>query len=351
MADVTTETGQLGTLDEKMLKRIAAAKAAGKKVGLVQGSWDLFHLGHLRYILKARELCDFLIIAMDSDAKIRKRKGPTRPVIPEDERYEFIKLLGIADEVVVKRVNEPKWHLIKTVRPDVLVAIKENYTEEQVKQLEQYCGRVAILPRQAKTSTSDKIRKITIASRIRRMEGVEEKVAVAVKELEARVKLAPDAPEEMRRLLKDVRGSTDTVCPTAAGCWWQGEWVSGTNQVDSSIPDYDVENRTELFYATTEHAEMNLLKKLGKAKTIDVPIWVILFPCDECMKVLANKGVKEIYYLEDHPERNWSKRSHALAEKKGIRTICLNEAARAEQMTRPKGEAKHGGRAAGRAAK
>ena len=107
MADVTTETGQLGTLDEKMLKRIAAAKAAGKKVGLVQGSWDLFHLGHLRYILKARELCDFLIIAMDSDAKIRKRKGPTRPVIPEDERYEFIKLLGTADEVVEKRVNAP----------------------------------------------------------------------------------------------------------------------------------------------------------------------------------------------------------------------------------------------------
>lgn len=333
MAEKEQESAQLGALDEKLLKRVAEAKAEGKKVGLVQGSWDLFHLGHLRYILKARELCDFLIIAMDSDAKIRKRKGPTRPVIPEDERYEFIKLLGIADGIVVKRVNEPKWHLIKTVRPDVLIAIKENYTEEQVKQLEKYCGRVAILPRQAKTSTSDKIRKITIASRIRRMEGVEEKVAAAVKELRARVKLTPDAPEEMQRLLKNVRESTDTVCPTAAGCYWQGEWVFGTNQVDSSIPDYDIENRTELFYATTEHAEMNLLKKLGKAKTIDVPIWVILFPCDECMKVLANKGVKEIYYLEDHPERNWSKRSHALAKRKGIRTVCLNQYKQEEVVT------------------
>lgn len=322
-----TETKQLGAMDEKLLERVAAAKAAGKTVGLVQGSWDLFHLGHLRYILKARALCDFLIIAMDSDAKIRKRKGPTRPVIPEEERYEFIKLLGIADGVVVKRVDEPKWHLIKTVRPDVLVAIRENYTAEQVKQLEKYCGRVAILPRQAKTSTSDKIRKITIASRARRVEGLEKKVAAAVEALRARVKLAPDASEEMLRLLDEVRNSTDVVCPTAAGCWWQGEWVSGTNQVDSSIPDYDIEHRTELFYATTEHAEMNLLKKLGEAQKIEVPIWVILFPCDACMKVLANKGVKEIYYLEDHPERNWSKRSHALAKKMGIRTICLNEAA------------------------
>ena len=55
--------------------------------------------------------------------KIRKRKVYLRPVIPE-ERYEFITLLGIADEVVIKAVDEPKWHLIKTVKPDVLIAIK-----------------------------------------------------------------------------------------------------------------------------------------------------------------------------------------------------------------------------------
>ena len=64
---------------------------------------------------------------------------------------------------------------------------------------------------------------------------------------------------------------------------------------------------------------MNLLKKLGKAKTVDTPIYITLFPCDKCMKVLADKGVKEIYYLEDHPDRNWSKRSHILVEKKGLK--------------------------------
>lgn len=84
--------------------------------------------------------------------------------------------------------------------------------------------------------------------------------------------------------------------------------------------------RTELFYDTVEHAEINLLKKMGNVKTLaDTPVYVTLFPCDKCMKVLADKGVHEIYYLEDHPERNWSKRSHALAEKKGIKTICLIE--------------------------
>lgn len=166
-------------MDENWLANVKIAQKAGRTVGLVQGSWDLFHLGHLRYIMKARALCDFLVIAMDSDEKIRKRKGPTRPVIPEKERYDFIRLLNIADAIVIKQVDEPKWHLIKTVRPDVLIAIKENYSDEQIKQLEKYCGRVAVLPRQAKTSTSDKIRQITLQSRLRKVEGVEEKVAKA----------------------------------------------------------------------------------------------------------------------------------------------------------------------------
>lgn len=313
-------------LDSKFLENVSAARRDGKSIGLVQGSWDLFHLGHLRYILKARGLCDFLIIAMDSDEKIRKRKGPTRPVIPERERFEFISLLGIADEIVVKAVDEPKWHLIKTVKPDVLIAIKENYTDEQVEKLEKICGRVAVLPRQAKTSTSDKIRQITIASRMKKVEGVEEKVAKAAAGMKKRINYSKEMPEPVPGLLKELRKSTDDVCPTAAACFWNGQWVFGTNQIDFTIPEYDIQNRTELFYDTVEHAEINLLKKLGKVNTLEnTPFYVTLFPCDHCMKVLANKGVKEIYYLEDHPDRSWSTRSHALAEKKGIKTVCLVE--------------------------
>lgn len=311
-------------MDENWLANVKIAHKTGQTVGLVQGSWDLFHLGHLRYIMKARALCDFLVIAMDSDEKIRKRKGPTRPVIPETERFEFIKLLNIADAIVVKQVDEPKWHLIKTVRPDVLIAIKENYTDEQIEQLGKYCGKVAVLPRQAKTSTSDKIRQITLNSRLRKVAGVEEKVAKAADSMKRRIKYNKEMPEPIPQLLKEMRKSTDDVCPTAAACFWNNQWMLGTNQIDFTIPEYDVTNRTELFYDTVEHAEINLLKKLGKVKSLaETPFYVTLFPCDDCMKVLANKGIKEIYYLEDHPERNWSVRSHKLAEKKGIKTICL----------------------------
>lgn len=312
-------------MDENWLANVKIARKSGQTIGLVQGSWDLFHLGHLRYILKARALCDFLVISMDSDEKIRKRKGPTRPVIPEKERYEFIKLLNIADAIVIKRVNEPKWHLIKTIKPDVLIAIKDNYTDDELKKLEEFCGRVAVLPRQAKTSTSDKIRQITITSRAKKIAGVEEKVAKVATNLKKRINYSKDMPEPIPRLLKELRNSTDDVCPVAAACYWDGRWIFTASQIDFTIPEYDIQNRTELFYATVEHAEMSLLKKIGKAKELNTPIYVTLFPCDKCMKVLADKGVKELYYLEDHPDKNWSKRSHALAEKKGIKTVCLTE--------------------------
>ncbi len=312
-------------MDENWLANVKIARKTGQVIGLVQGSWDLFHLGHLRYIMKARALCDFLVIAMDSDEKIRKRKGPTRPVIPERERFEFIKLLNIADAIVIKNLGEPKWHLIKTVKPDVLVVIKDNYSDEQIEKLKQYCGRVAILPRQAKTSTSDKIRQITINSRLRKVEGVEEKVAKAATNMKRRIHYTKEMPEPIPGLLKALRKSTDDVCPTAAACFWDGRWIYGTNQIDFTIPEYDIQNRTELFYATVEHAEMNLLKQLGKVKVLDTPVYITLFPCDKCLKVLADKGVSTIYYLEDHPDRNWSKRSHALAEKRNIKTICLTQ--------------------------
>lgn len=314
-------------INNELLQKIEEARANGKSIGLVQGSWDLFHLGHLRYILKARDLCDFLIIAMDSDKKIKKRKGNSRPIIPEEERKEFIELLNIANAVVVKAINEPKWGLIKTVKPDVLIAIKDNYTEEQIEKLEEICGRVAILPRQSESSTSDKIRKIMISDRGKKIEGLDEKVTKAIQDMKVRVGFREDMKEPLPLLFQHMRESTDWICPVAACCHLNGQWYFGVNLTDFNISKYDIENRTELFYATAEHAEINLLKKLGDVEKLETPIYVTLFPCDKCMKTLIDKGVKEIFYLEDHPERNWSKRSHALAEKHGVKTtkILSNE--------------------------
>ena len=310
-------------LTNEQIKKLEIAREGGAKIGLVQGSWDLFHVGHLKYLTKAMRRCDFLIIGVDSDAKIQKRKGPGRPIIPENERCELLTLLRIADDIVLKGPDEPKWGLIKAIRPDVLIAIAENYKDEDITKLKEFCGEVLILPRQSEKSTSDAVRKMQISGRKELTEMIALKVPKVVEEIKIRTGFEEGISEPLSKLFQHLNEATDWIMPVSAGCFLNGQWYFGTNKIDINLSMYDIVERTELFYATVEHAEMNLLKKLGNVPVIDTPIWTTLFPCDKCMKVLIDKGVKEIYYLEDHPEKNWSKRSHELAEKKDIKTMRI----------------------------
>lgn len=322
-----------GQLDVQALEQ---ARAEGKRIGLVMGSWDQCHIGHIRYLKKAKEECDYLIVGVDSDEKIRYRKGPNRPLIPQDERYDTIMEIGVnkvktyefgksvADDIVYKPKDEPKWELIKRVKPDVLIAIPENYSMEDVDKLtnEYGVGRVAIFGRQAETSSSNKLRKILIANMSDKIEDYEKQLEAAVKETTERWQVEDVEPYiGMKEHLKE---STDWKTPVVAAALVKDKWYFGTNQCDHTIPKKDLMDRTELFYSTTTHAEINLLKRIGEKGNTDT-IYVSLFPCDKCMKTLIDKGIKKIYYLEDHLERNWSKRSHALAEEKGIETIKVGE--------------------------
>ena len=329
------EDERKGQLDQEALEK---ARQEGKIIGLVQGSWDQFHIGHQRYIKKAKEKCDYLVVGVDSDAKIRKRKGPNRPLIPEDERYEMIKELGVghvgkyeqgksvADDIVIKSVNEQKWGLIKQVKPDVLIAIPENYSMEDVDKLVNECGvgSVAFFGRQAETSTSNKLRKKLIANMSDKVEDYETKLNNAVESTVKDLKLDELEEEPYIGMKEHLKESTDWVTPVVAATFVNNKWYFGTNQCDHTIPKKDLNERTELFYSTTEHAEINLLKRIGEVGETDT-VYVSLFPCDKCMKTLINKGIKKIYYLGDHLDKNWSKRSHKLAEEKGIETIKVGE--------------------------
>lgn len=309
-------------MTEEQEKQLEQARSAGKKIGLVQGSWDMLHLGHICYLQEARKTCDFLIVTMDDDEKIRKRKGANRPIIPLDERYQTIKRLDIANMIIVKTLNEPHWYWIKTLHPDVLVAIKENYKDTEIAELEEkYCGKVMVLPRQATTSTSDIIRRTLIKNGVKALLKKDPRVSDRVAELKQNIGDYKNLPEPWPKLLDYLENSNDWVTPTAACCKIDGKWHFGTNKFDQSIPVRDIEERSELLYSTIEHGEINLLKAIDGARLDDVAVYSVLFPCDKCMKTLIDKGMKTLYYLEDHPERNWSKRSHAKAEKAGVKTI------------------------------
>ncbi|HEX3269944.1 MAG TPA: adenylyltransferase/cytidyltransferase family protein [Ktedonobacterales bacterium] len=84
------------------------------------GIFDLLHLGHVRYLREARDLGDLLIVAVNSDASTRRLKGPTRPIIGEDERAETLAALAAVDYVTIF-ANATAERLVRLLRPDIYV--------------------------------------------------------------------------------------------------------------------------------------------------------------------------------------------------------------------------------------
>ena len=140
---------------------ISHCKGVGLKIVLTQGTYDMVHIGHARYFEEARRHGDLLVVGVDSDKKVRLRKGPDRPIVPQKERLEMVTHLRSVDIVTLKEHNAPRWSLIKTVRPDVLIVTQETvkkYSKKEFKEMSSFCGKVVVLNPMATTSTSAKIR-------------------------------------------------------------------------------------------------------------------------------------------------------------------------------------------------
>jgi D-beta-D-heptose 7-phosphate kinase/D-beta-D-heptose 1-phosphate adenosyltransferase len=141
-----------------LLKR---ERQLGRKVVFTNGCFDLLHVGHVKYLQKARNLGDLLILGLNSDDSIRRIKGPKRPLIGEEERAHLMAALKCIDYVVVFDEDTPL-ELIRVLRPDILVK-GGDYSPEGVvgKELvESYGGQVAIIPFVDGKSTTNIIEKI-----------------------------------------------------------------------------------------------------------------------------------------------------------------------------------------------
>jgi rfaE bifunctional protein nucleotidyltransferase chain/domain len=99
---------------------VLAARAAGRRIVFTNGVFDLLHPGHLRYLQAARRHGDLLIVGLNSDASVRRNKGPARPINPEEERAELLAALDCVDAVSVFDDETPA-EIIRRVQPDVLV--------------------------------------------------------------------------------------------------------------------------------------------------------------------------------------------------------------------------------------
>jgi D-glycero-beta-D-manno-heptose 1-phosphate adenylyltransferase len=103
-----------------LLARRARWKRDGKKVVFTNGCYDLLHPGHIRLLEQARSLGDVLVLALNSDASVRRLKGSTRPLIPEMERAELAAGLQAVDAVTLFEEDTPR-ELIAALLPDILV--------------------------------------------------------------------------------------------------------------------------------------------------------------------------------------------------------------------------------------
>jgi rfaE bifunctional protein nucleotidyltransferase chain/domain len=145
----------------ELRRTIAALKAKGKTVVLANGCFDLFHVGHIRYLRAAKSKGDILVVAINSDSSVRKLKGPGRPILPQEERAEILAAFSFVDFVTI--FDEPTVaEVLLALKPDIHVK-GSDYTRRTVPErntVKSYGGRVAIVGGPKIRNTSQVIRDI-----------------------------------------------------------------------------------------------------------------------------------------------------------------------------------------------
>jgi len=103
-----------------LVKAINKEKRKGNKIVFTNGCFDLLHVGHTRYLKDARKLGDVLVLGVNSDASVRRLKGPARPIVNEKERAELLAEFPFIDYIVIFGEDTPV-RTIKAIVPDFLV--------------------------------------------------------------------------------------------------------------------------------------------------------------------------------------------------------------------------------------
>lgn len=145
----------LATLPEALRRKIFARRDASRVFGpprsdrlvLTNGCFDILHRGHVEVLVRARELGDRLVVGLNSDASVRRLKGPGRPLQPELDRAACLAALESVDGVVVFEEDTPE-ELMTELRPDIWVKGGDYQPERltELKTLERLGGRLVILP-------------------------------------------------------------------------------------------------------------------------------------------------------------------------------------------------------------
>ncbi|HEV2272601.1 MAG TPA: bifunctional D-glycero-beta-D-manno-heptose-7-phosphate kinase/D-glycero-beta-D-manno-heptose 1-phosphate adenylyltransferase HldE [Acidobacteriaceae bacterium] len=132
---------------DQLLTRASAWRSRGKRIVFTNGCFDILHIGHISLLAQARQEGDKLIVGINSDASVRRLKGPLRPMVAERERAQMLAALTAVDAVVVFGEDTPL-STIQALRPDVLVK-GGDYSEATIvgaAEVQAWGGSVKIVP-------------------------------------------------------------------------------------------------------------------------------------------------------------------------------------------------------------
>lgn len=152
---------------EQARARVAEWRQTGETVVFTNGCFDLLHVGHITLLEDCRRFGSKLVLGLNADVSVQRLKGPTRPIVGENERARVMAALAAIDAVVTFAEDTPL-ELIDLLRPDVLVK-GGDYTLETVVGHElvlSYGGRVEIIPTVEGFSTTNIVRKLTAAAAV-----------------------------------------------------------------------------------------------------------------------------------------------------------------------------------------
>jgi len=145
---------------EELLSRRERWRREGKTVVFTNGCYDLLHPGHIRLLEQAHSLGDVLILALNSDAGVRRFKGPARPLVPENERAALAAALEAVDAVALFDEDTPR-ELIAAVLPDILVKGADwSHFIAGREEVEASGGKVVAIPLEPGYSTTNIVERI-----------------------------------------------------------------------------------------------------------------------------------------------------------------------------------------------
>ena len=138
-------------------------RLSGSRVGFTSGAFDILHAGHVDYLERARQLCDRLLVAVNSDSSIRAYKNPLRPINPQDQRMRVMAGLAAVDAVTLLEDERPA-ALLARLRPDFYIK-GGDYSLTRLRSrevVEAYGGKAVVIPVEVATSTSAIIERILV---------------------------------------------------------------------------------------------------------------------------------------------------------------------------------------------